>query len=39
VIGVVDGNPDNDVCPRPPSGKDKGCGKRGAPLQTDVVRK
>ena len=39
VIGIVDENLDNDVCPRAASGDDKGCGKLGAPLQTDVVRK
>jgi glucose/arabinose dehydrogenase len=38
-IGIVDENPENDLCPRPRSGADKGCGKKGAPLQTDVIRK
>jgi hypothetical protein len=39
VIGIFDENPDNDVCPRAASGDDKGCGKKGAPLQTDLIQK
>jgi len=38
--GEADSDPSDDVCPRPPSGRDKGCGaKGGGPLRTDVVEK
>ena len=39
-IGVVDTHPENDVCFRPPSGTDPGCGaKKGGPIVTDVIQK
>ena len=39
-IGIDDDQPENDVCPRLPSGDDKGCGgKGGGPLETDLILK
>jgi len=36
--GETDSDPSDDVCPRPPSGADKGCGaKGGGAIRTDVV--
>jgi len=42
--GGPDANPSDNVCPRPASGDDKGCGRKtagvaGGPLTTDVVEK
>jgi len=38
--GGADSDPSDDVCPRLPSGDDKGCGgKGGGPLLTDVIVK
>ena len=40
IDGTADTAPANDVCPRAPSGTDKGCGdKLGNALTTDVVQK
>jgi hypothetical protein len=45
IDGNDDTNPDNDVCPRDPSGSDKGCGNKnpdktfGADIFTDVIMK
>lgn len=43
--GLPDDDPSDDVCPRPASGDDKGCGGKdangdiGGPIRTDVVNK
>jgi hypothetical protein len=40
IDGSADTTPANNICPRPPSGADKGCGdKLGNALTTDVVVK
>jgi hypothetical protein len=38
-LGETDGDPANDVCPRAPSGSDKGCGKTAAPFPIDLILK
>jgi hypothetical protein len=42
--GGADADPSDDVCPRPPTATDKGCGRQtssgpGGPIETDLVEK
>ena len=37
--GTADEDPTDDVCPRAPSGSDKGCGKTAAPFPIDLILK
>ncbi len=41
LFGDPDDDPGDDVCPRPASGDDKGCGGKpaGSPIRTDVIQK
>jgi hypothetical protein len=36
-LGLVDANPENDLCPRLPGPGDKGCGRRSDPFRIDLV--
>jgi glucose/arabinose dehydrogenase len=38
-IGSFDEDTTNDVCPRPPAAKDKGCGAKDGALTTDLIEK
>jgi hypothetical protein len=38
-LSETDADPANDVCPRAPSGSDKGCGKSADPFPIDLILK